>query len=204
MKTKRTILIAILSIAIFGTSQAQGVSSGFKGGLNASTLYVDDVENTKIRPGFNAGVFVNTPASDHVGLQLEFLFSTAGNRTEYDNILGTGQIDFNLNYLQVPLLATVTVGKILDLHLGVHGAYLIGANTSSDGDFGSGYSELNRGHFNEFDYGLTGGVGINIEALQIGARYNHGLKDVARSAEARSFLGSSKNAVAQVYVAVGF
>lgn len=78
----------------------------------------------------------------------------------------------------------------------------MGANIDTEGDLGDGFARLDRNNFNKWDYGLVGGLGINLgPGVQIGARYNYGLKEIADSRGARAILGNTKNSVAQLYVA---
>jgi hypothetical protein len=112
-------------------------------------------------------------------------------------------IDFNLNYIQMPIMFNLKIAGFLELHGGLYLAYLIGANTKSEGDFGSGYQELNKDNFKDLDFEFATGAGINFGDLQIGLRYNLGLTKVADSSNARSLIGNSKNVVGQVYLALG-
>lgn len=82
--------------------------------------------------------------------------------------------------------------------------YLLGASSSTEGDFGLGFEELDRDNFQNFDFGFATGVGVNLGNLQVGLRYNLGLAEIADSAGARDLVGDSKNVVGQIYGAIGF
>jgi hypothetical protein len=85
---------------------------GIKGGLNVSNLYVDDVNDENARFGFNVGLYAQLFSSEVFAIQPELLYSTKGTRTTYDNILmGEGDAKFNLNYLEVPVLAVFKLGR---------------------------------------------------------------------------------------------
>ncbi|MEO9871972.1 porin family protein [Ekhidna sp.] len=202
MKIKLFLLTSCLVLVI--GAHAQNFRSGIKGGFNYSSLYVDDVEDRKIRPGFHIGVFGQTPLGEATALQTELLYTTAGNRTTYNSGPFDGEVDFNLNYLQLPVLLNFKVADILEIHAGGYAALLLGANTSSEGDFGSSFQELDRDNFESLDFGVAAGVGVNLSALQIGLRYNLGLTEIAKSSSAQDLLGDSKNVVGQVYIALGF
>jgi hypothetical protein len=94
------------------------------------------------------------------------------------------------------------LGNAAEIHAGAYWAYLVGANIDTDGDLGDGFVQLDRDNFDDWDYGLVGGVGFNLGAVQIGARYNYGLNTIARSAGAKSMLGSAKNSLGQIYLAL--
>ncbi len=206
MKLQKTValLFSLAVVQLFTMeAQAQNFTSGVRGGFNFSTLYVDDVEDRAVRPGFHVGVYGQNPINDFAAVQLELLYTTAGNRTTYDGSVLDGTVDFNLNYVQVPLLLDLKVGNILDLHGGMYGSYLINANTSYEGNLFSNYEELDRDDFNKFDYGAVVGFGINIESMQVGVRYNLGLAEIEDSADSRQYIGDSKNVIGQVYLQLG-
>jgi hypothetical protein len=203
MKKKTLMAAFVAALVIIGTVslQAQERRAGIKGGLNMSNLYVDnqDLNDENARLGFHVGVFGELISTPLVALQLELNYSTRGTRTVYDGIFA-GEYNFNLNYIDLPVLAVVKLGTI-ELHAGPYFGYLIGANVKTEGALGSGYRELNRDNFNTLDYGLAGGVGFNFGEIQIGARYNYGLKEVAKNEASRDYLGDSKNQLAQLYIA---
>lgn len=174
---------------------------GIKGGLNVSNLYVDDVDDENARFGFNVGLYAQLFSSEVFAIQPELLYSTKGTRTTYDNILmGQGDAKFNLNYLEVPVLAVLKLGTVAELHFGPYWGYLLNANIDIDGDTDS-FDELDRDNFTSWDYGLAGGLGLNFGTTQIGVRYAKGLKKLAASDDAEALLGDAKNSCAQLYIA---
>lgn len=175
--------------------------AGIKGGLNVSNLYVDDVDDENARFGFNVGLYAQLFSSEVFAIQPELLYSTKGTRTTYDNVLmGEGDAKFNLNYLEVPVLAVIKLGSAAELHFGPYWGYLLGANIDVDGDTDT-FDELDRDNFRSWDFGLAGGVGINFGSTQIGARYTYGLREIADSDNARALVGDAKNSCAQLYIA---
>ena len=108
---------------------------------------------------------------------------------------------FNMNYLDLPVLAVFKLGKAVELHAGVYGAYLLNANIDSDGDLGDTFDEVDKDNFESFDYGVAGGLGFNLGAVQIGGRYNLGLNEIAKSSSAKNVFGNAKNQFAQLYIA---
>ncbi len=209
MKMKMKIIISLLSGFLFVgflTPQAAAQSTrkaGIKGGLNVSNLYVDDVTDENPRYGFNIGVFGEVLSSDVVALQLELLYSTKGSHDYYDGVFGDGDVKYNLNYLDLPVLAVIKLGPTAEIHLGGYASYLLGANIEYSG-FVNGSDEVDKDRLNSFDYGLTGGVGFNFGAIQLGARYNYGLAKIADDDVADFLIGDAKNSNAQVYLAFNF
>jgi len=177
---------------------------GIKGGLNVSNLYVDEVDDENSRFGFNVGFYAQLFSSEFFAIQPELLYSTKGTKTEYDNIvMGQGSTKFNLNYLEVPVLAVFKLGPAAELHFGPYWGYLLGVNVDRDGDTDT-FEELDRDAFRSWDFGLAGGIGINFGATQIGARYTYGLREIADSSAAEAQLGDAKNSCAQLYIAFNF
>ncbi len=206
--TKQSLSAVLLCTALLATTNAtaQGPVFGIKGGLNYSTLAVDEADSENSRVGFNLGFFGRSGPDQPLGVQVELLYSTKGSSTTYNALFGLieQEVEFNLNYLELPVLASFRVGEIVDLQLGGYGAYLISANASSSGDLGSGSEELDRDNFKSVDFGIAGGVGFNLGTnAQLGIRYLHGLSKVAESDAADFVLGDAKNRCAQLYLAIG-
>jgi len=177
---------------------------GIKGGLNASSLFysTNGASNKKERIGFHAGVFAQIPAGEFFAIQPELLYITKGASADY-NVLGfNGNNSFNLNYAELPVLATFKLGQTVELQAGPYVGYLLNSNVSSNGDLGSGITTINRDNFNKVDYGLAGGINIYFGKAFVGARYEQGLQNIARSGTANTLLGNAKNSVG--LISVGF
>ncbi|MBC7572083.1 MAG: PorT family protein [Spirosoma sp.] len=177
---------------------------GIKGGLNASSLFysTNGASNKKERIGFHAGLFAQIPAGEFFAIQPELLYITKGASADY-NVLGfNGNNSFNLNYAELPVLATFKLGQTVELQAGPYVGYLLNSNVSSNGDLGSGITTINRDNFNKVDYGLAGGVNIYFGKAFVGARYEQGLQNIAKSGTANTLLGNAKNSVG--LISVGF
>lgn len=173
---------------------------GVKGGLNLSNLYIDDVDDENARIGFNVGVYTQLLSNEAFALQPELLYTTKGTDVDFD--VADQSVSFNLNYLELPVLAVFKLGESAEIHLGAYASYLLGASVDIDGDVIDGSDDLDRDNFNSFDYGLVGGFGMNFGAVQVGARYDFGLAEVADGTVAESVLGDAKNSCAQIYLAL--
>ena len=197
-----TVMVTIGFVGTFSNDVYAQMRAGIKGGLNVSNLYGDDVNDENARYGVNFVFYGQILSSDVFAIQPELLFSTKGSKVDYDGLLGDQTIKYNLSYLDLPVLAVFKLGESAEIHVGPYVSYLLGANVSTDGDWGSGNEEIDRDQLKSFDYGLSGGFGLNFGAIQIGARYNYGLAEIADSNTSDLFLGDSKNSVAQVYLAL--
>ncbi|HMG92873.1 MAG TPA: porin family protein [Chryseolinea sp.] len=194
------VLVTLLATSLGSDVFAQA-RAGIKGGLNVSNLYIDNLDDENARYGFNVGVFGQVLASETFAIQPELMFSTKGSRAFYGGIIDQ-EVKYNLNYLDLPVLAVFKLGESAEIHVGPYASYLLGANISYSGDIANGDDEIDRDHLKSFDYGLVGGFGLNFGAVQVGARYNFGLAKIADSNGAELVLGDSKNSVAQLYLSL--
>lgn len=184
------------------TASANGPRAGIKGGLNVSNFITDEPTDRHTLVGFHAGVFGQLFVNEGFAIQPEINYSTKGNEITSDFGVIDHETKFNLHYIDVPVLAVFKLGDVVEIHAGPYWAYLVGANIDTDGDLGDDFTELNRDSFENWDYGLVGGIGFNFNNVQLGARYNYGLNNIAESAGAKQLLGSkSKNSVGQIYLA---
>ena len=207
---RNTLLIALMCI-IPALTYSQ-VQIGVKGGLNLSNLYIDtdEIDDENSRLGYHAGGILKLNVTDYFAIQPEVLYSTKGTKAEYNfgDLLGedvTAEYDFNMNYVDVPILAVVTISDILELHAGPYFGFLTNAEATTDADLG-GFgdfeenSDLDDDNFQQIDYGASVGAAVNFGGAQVGARYNLGLTDIQDSEMAEQLLGDSKHSYAQVYV----
>jgi hypothetical protein len=207
MKMKYKIISALFILALIGVTtveqaDAQAIKrAGIKGGLNVSNLYIDDIHDEDARIGMNVGFYGQVLSSDAAALQLELLYSTKGADAMYSAGGFNQEVKYNLNYLDLPVLAAIKLGKSAEIHLGGYASYLLNANISYSGDLANGTDEVDKDQLKSYDYGLSGGIGFNFGAVQVGGRYNYGLVKIADSDGARALIGDSKNSNAQVYIA---
>jgi hypothetical protein len=174
---------------------------GIKGGLNASNLIASEVTDKHGRFGFHAGIYGQLFSTETFAIQPEINFSTKGNEVKHNFGVIDQETKFNLSYLDIPVLAVFKLGDAAEIHAGAYWSYLVGANIDTDGDLGDGFVSLDRDNFDNWDYGLIGGIGFNLGQVQLGARYNYGLNEIAQSSGAKTMLGNAKNSVGQIYLA---
>lgn len=205
-------LTGCLSAAMAQEQQTTTESSlqpkfGIKGGINLSNLYVDDVEDENMKVGVNVGVFAKLPVSKGFSIQPELLYSSKGAKISYNNIFGDGEYRFNLNYVELPVLAVFNLGKNFNIHAGPYAALLTSANIkrldNESGDVDD-IADLDTDNFKRFDYGLVGGVGFDIQNFTLGARYNYGLNEIGDGGIAGEATKNSKNSAFTFYIGIGF
>jgi hypothetical protein len=194
-----------LSFVSFTKAQTLSPSVGIKGGVNFSNLYTEDVDDNNILTSFNAGLYVNLPVSTGVSIQPELNFSRKGSELVYDNAFASGTTRIKLNYLEMPVLLKLNVTPNFNIHFGPYAAYLIdgkATNESNDGSFNF-EDNISNDDLNKWDYGLSGGVGLDFGSTSLGVRYNYGLQTIGKE---RNFGGStytfpdSKNSALSMYI----
>jgi hypothetical protein len=202
MKNSNKIFFAslVLSFMSFTSAQAQEKtpSYGFKGGLNFSNFYVDNVDDSNMLTGFNAGLYAKFPITNSIAIQPEINYTTKGSEQIYDNGIVQGTSKFNINYIEVPVLLVANITDNFNVHVGPYAAYMVSGKTKNDSNFGSSESELDTDDFNKLDAGISGGLGIDLDVVNFGVRYNYGLTKIGKD---NSFTSSdAKNSVFNVYV----
>jgi hypothetical protein len=206
-------VISLITAATFAQEQQTSAETaltpkfGIKGGINFSNLYVSDVSSENLKVGFNAGVYAKIPVVTGFSIEPEILYTVKGAQENYDNTAqGNGSYRFNLNYVEVPLLAVINITKNFNIHAGPYFAILTSANVQDVDNNGNitGATALDQNDFKNFDWGLAGGAAFDIEDVTLGARYNYGLEQIGKSGLAGDLTQNSKNSVIAVYVGFTF
>lgn len=181
---------------------------GIKAGVNLTNMYVQDVSDENMKVGFNAGFFAKLPITRGFSIQPELLYTSKGAKETYDNFIqGEGEYRFNLNYIELPVLAVINLAKNFNVHVGPYVAYLADVNIKDLEDNGTinEISDLDTDNFKRIDYGVVGGLGIDISNFTLGARYSYGLREIGESGSLSGELTKdSKNSVISLYIGFGF
>ena len=190
-------------------SDKTNIRFGIKGGANFSSLYTEDdnSNSSNLRSGFNAGLYAKMPITKWIAVQPELYYTTKGSEVTYNNSFAEGTARFNLNYVELPVLVVVNLSKNFNVHAGPYVGYLLKGNVTNEStirlfDF---EENINRDDYNRLDAGLVAGIGLDIGAIGLGARYSYGLTRVGKE---RSFLGTTytfpdaKNSVLNFYISL--
>ena len=214
MKTNPKLLFQLVLISTFllisSSMYAQDsipTRIGIKGGLNLSTLYAENVDDTKMLTGFNLGLFAKLPLSDHFAIQPELYYTTKGAEVKYNNAFVDGTARFNLNYIELPILLVVSITDFVNFHVGPYAAYLISGKAKNESNINLFDFEenLDTDDYNKFDLGIAAGVGLDFKAISLGLRYNHGTTKIGKE---ETFLGTTytfpdaKNGVLSLYLSL--
>lgn len=202
MKLKILFLTAFCALATVTMAQ----KAGLKGGVNFTNLYVDDVDDENMKIGFNAGAYYRGEITENFAIQPEFLFTQKGSEIQYDGFLGgDGKYRFNLNYLEVPVLAVIKLGPV-NFHAGPYLGFLVAANVKDVDDNGNinDIESLDRDDFNTLDTGIAGGIGFDFPTGILGIRYNYGFQEIGDDNNAAQATKNSKNSALQLYLGFDF
>ena len=204
MKKSKNLIFASLALVLISITgiqaQEKTASYGFKGGLNFSNLYTDNVDDNNVLTGFNAGLYAKFPISKGIAIQPEISYTTKGAELVYNNAFVKGVAKFNVNYIEVPILLVMNITDNFNLHVGPYAAYMVSGKTSNDSNLISTQRELDTKDFNKFDAGLAGGLGIDLDVVNFGVRYNYGLTKIAKQSNTSFISSDAKNSVLSVYV----
>jgi len=210
---KKLLMFVIISslfvCAVHTSVEAQKTNSqsfGIKGGVNFSNLYVNDAADNKMLTGFNLGLFAKLPLSKSLAIQPELYYTTKGAQTTYSSTFINGTVQYNFNYLEVPVLFVVNVTDNFNLHIGPYLGYMLNGKVKNESNVSSvDFDEkINTEDYNKFDAGIAAGAGVDLGAVSLGARYTYGLTKVGKE---RTFAGTAyttpdaTNGVLSVYAA---
>lgn len=206
MKNSKKLIFASLALGLMSISgiqaQEKTASFGFKGGLNFSNLYTDQVDDNNVLTGFNAGLYAKFPIAKGIAIQPEISYTTKGAELVYNEVGVKGTAKFKTNYIEVPVLLVMNITDNFNVHVGPYAAYMVSGKTSNDSNLNiiSGKRDLDTNDFNKFDAGLAGGLGIDLDALNFGVRYNYGLTKIGKESNPSFLSPDAKNSVLSVYV----
>lgn len=186
---------------------------GVKGALMVTNLIKagDNVTENNLKLGGAAGIFIKLPVLGILSIQPELLYLSKGSTTSYNfgtgNITpGAGQLSFNLNYIELPILAVINVTRYINIHAGPYAAFLVNANVKnkSDNKLFDSYDDLNADNFQRIDYGISGGIGLDFRPFIAGIRYDGSLRNLGKSGLSGAITQEARNSALQIYLGVGF
>ncbi len=208
MKLKIILFVFTLIFVISETTSAQTIL-GAKGGLNLSSLSIDNADDDNLVAGFHGGLFVNMPLSEEFSVQPELLFSQKGTRFSMENSLLDTEFTLKLNYIEVPVNLVYNLAKDFDFQLGPYigflagskadGKVVIGNNTLEAGD------EIDTDKFKPVDFGLQGGLRFFLNPVYLGFTYKYGLSRVDKEGEyTETLFDGAGNRTIHLYAGIPF
>ena len=211
MKNSKIILASlVLTVMGFTNSNAQSsnvTKFGVKGGVNFSNLYTDNADDENVLTGFNVGLYAKVPVTNSISIQPEIYYTGKGAEVVYNNAFASGTAKFKLNYIEVPVMLVANVTKNFNVQVGPYAGYLISGKTTNESGTYNFQDNINTDDFNKIDAGVAAGLGIDLETVSFGVRYNYGLTKVGKE---RNYSGTNytfpdgKNSVLSFYGAFSF
>lgn len=207
MKNSKISLVLVFFFAMIQISTAQEKSEyklGFKGGVNFTNVGTTTGVTNKSLTGVHFGLFAKLPITNSFAVQPELYFTTKGGELTYQNVVVDGTAKFNLNYIEVPVLAVFKIFPGFNFQVGPYASYLVSSKVKNVNEVSFNFEDnIQSGDFNKFDTGLMAGFGIDVKSVEIGVRYNFGLLKVGKD---KTYLGTNyifpdgKNSAINAYV----
>ncbi|MCX7550448.1 porin family protein [Xanthomarina sp. F2636L] len=184
-------LFLITGIFLFSTNimvaqaDSKTIQFGVKGGVNSTTISGDDFNDVKSRTSFNVGVLAEIPITDRLSLQPEVMYSGQGfdvKEIDQDNIFDTNEnIEYQLDYIQVPLLLKAYLVKGLSIEAGPQFGFKIHEELDFQPNSDGGDIEINEedSYVKDFDTGIVLGAAYKFDnGFFVNGRYNLGLTNI--------------------------
>lgn len=207
MKNSKISLVLVFFFAVIQISTAQEKSEyklGFKGGVNFTNVGTTTGVSNKSLTGVHFGLFAKLPITNSFAVQPELYFTTKGGELTYQNVVVDGTAKFNLNYIEVPVLAVFKIFPGFNFQVGPYASYLVSSKVKNVNEVSFNFEDnIQSGDFNKFDTGVMAGFGIDVKSVEIGVRYNFGLLKVGKD---KTYLGTNyifpdgKNSAINAYV----
>lgn len=180
-KLFKLLSVSALLIGTVTVSNAQDKSSnkesmspsfGIKGGVNLATVTGSDFDSPDSRTSFHVGLVGEMPIADILSIQAEVLYSGQG--FDFRPLPGGDKAEFQLDYINVPVLAKVYVFKGLSLEVGPQFGFLVNEKI----DFKSG-NDVDLDDAKKFDFGVAGGLTFQTDmGLFASGRYVYGVTNI--------------------------
>lgn len=196
------LLLLVLALAFLAPLPASAQFTA-RGGLNLATVFGDDVEDAESVRGLNFGGSFGLVGVGPVQLLGEVYYRQKGARgglAGFQEAAMAGEtVEVGLDYVEIPVLARVDLGGGggrfrpyiqggpafgWQLECGVEVAADGGSETACD-DLTEGFEETLR----DYELGAVVGAGLDIRvlrglgALNLDARYTHGLSEIGKGSE---------------------
>ena len=170
--------------SVYAQSDSKAFQLGAKGGVNFSKLSGDDFDDVDSRTSFNAGLVAELPISERFSFQTEVFYSGQGFDIVQgeDRIFNTSEdLEYQLDYIQVPLLLKVYLVKGLSVEAGPQFGFKIHEEFDSEPHSDDGDLEIDSddSYVKDFDTSLALGTSYKFDSgFFLSARYTKGLTSI--------------------------
>jgi len=207
-RTRVFCMMALILVLVAGSATAGSLSKGVKAGVNLARVTNDFAGDSDHAMGIAAGLSLSYDLVPGFKIQPEILYVQQGGKydvTLFDTggmPLGTGELKWKLNYIQVPVLARLEVpvaGAILPAFMGgVAVSFKSGATYELDAAASSDDGDLED--IKSTDLSLIMGMGFKFGAgpagITVDVRYVKGLNNINDSGTAVEVKNESIQALA--------
>ncbi len=204
-------------VCVWMASQAQThylshVHVGGHAGITMSSMsFYPSVKQEMIR-GMAAGVSFRYAEERHVGLQAELNVEQSGWKEDYEGL--PFEYERRLTYLRLPVMTHIFFGSRVVkffFNLGPEVSYMVGEKINANFDYAHAstnpqfpasrrYEQLDLPIANRFDYGITGGFGVEFvikrrHCVGVEGRYYFGLGNIFPSTKKDYFSASRATSI---------
>lgn len=183
-------------------ADSMAFSWGVKGGVNFATVN-GDFESPDSRTSFHVGLVGEFPLADIFSLQIEALYSGQGFEVDVPAGIFTDSetLEYQLDYINVPVLAKVYLFKGFSLEAGPQFSFLVNEEIDSLPNDNAGDTDTDEAE--TFEFGVAGGLTFQTEmGLFATARYVQGITDILKEREGVE--NSINNSVFQIGIGYKF
>ena len=168
MYMKKISILLLAFIAMFQIAQAQkGFHLIAKGGVNYGKI-----KGQNFKDGYNLGYHVGGSIefdfTNAIGIQPEVLLSQVSISGNSAAPMPTQ--DSKLNYLSIPILLRINLGKVFTINLGPEYSILMSQEKTFVNNAGDAFKNGN--------FSAVAGFQLNLKTFRAHARYNIGLSDI--------------------------
>jgi len=174
---KIILIITLISLTITNIKAQNKIIWGIKGGMSITNLTSDYFKEYNSRKEFNIGLVSEISIGNRFSIQPEILYAKQGAEVS-EIMLGGGpqKTEFNLDYIQIPILTKTYINKNISIELGPSFNFLVKDEQINKTDS----AFLTSSDFSE-SFELSGVIGASYNfknEIFCSARYIHGLSNV--------------------------
>ena len=174
---KKLMILAVMAIASLTANAQQEVGTWSvtpKVGVNLATI--TDADDASFKFGLMAGADLHYQLTDKFAVSAGLFYSMQGAKEKINFLGETVKYTYNLDYVNIPILANYYVIPGLAIKLGLQPAFNVKHKVKGESHGNS--SETDIEHFKSFDLAIPIGASYQFGDFVVDARYNFGLTKI--------------------------
>ncbi len=184
-------MASFIALGTTATFAQSAFKFGVKAGVNVSNITGSDSRDQDSRLSFNGGFVAELPISEKFSLQPEVIYSAQGSTIaaiDEDNFLDIDEnIEYQLDYIQVPLLAKIYLADGFSLQGGPSINFLVNEEIDSQPVSNGGDINIVDGA-NKFEFGTAAGLEYQFDnGFFIQGRYTRGFTRIYDNVNAYNY-----------------